>query len=126
MVGNKKCYRWVIPCFYAQFSNFIWAVEKYGNVISYFSIFFENGSFCNYCVGKVAECFWGHIVTLCRPRHLIQCKFAHFVLPRLWPFLPTLSSPAPPILWPPVKSSEAHEKQVCQNLAQSNFFHSWY
>ena len=35
--------------------------------------------------------------------------------------LPTLSSPAPPILWPPVTSSEAYEKQVCQNLARAIF-----
>ena len=35
--------------------------------------------------------------------------------------LPTLSSPAPPILWTPVTSSEAHEKQVCQNLARASF-----
>ena len=52
-------------------------------------LFFENGSFCNTCVGKVAECFWGHIVTLCRPRHLIQCKFAHFILPRSSHFVDT-------------------------------------
>ena len=79
--------------FSAQFSNFIWAVEKYGNVISYF---FEKGGFCNSCVGKVAECFWGHIVTLCRPRHLIQCKFAHFILPACGHFCPLYPPPLLP------------------------------
>ena len=57
--------------------------------MSFLIFLFENGSFCNYCVEKVAECFWGHIVTLCRPRHLIQCKFAHFILPRSSHFVDT-------------------------------------
>ena len=89
-------------------------------------LFFENSSFCNSCVGKVAECFWGHIVTLCRARHLIQCKFAHFILPRLWPFLPTLSSPAPPILWPPVTSSEAQETNKFAKILPEQVFQSLY
>ena len=59
-----------------------------------------------------------HIVPGATPHTMQICPLYP---PRLWPFLPTLSSPAPPILWPPVTSSEAQEKQVYQNLARAGF-----
>ena len=105
MVGNKKCYRWVIPCFYAQFSNFIWAVEKYGNVISYFFIFFlRMVVFAIIVLGRWLNAF-GATLSHCAGRDTSYNAN-----------LPTLSSPACghfcPLYPPPLLPFCGHQSQA--------------
>ena len=96
---------------YAQFSNFIWAVEKYGNVISYF---FRTVGFAILVLGRWLNAF-GATLSHCAGRDTSYNAN-----------LPTLSSPAPPILWPPVTSSEAQETNKFAKILPEQVFQSLY